>query len=211
MMKLVVLPVLLFFASGLHSIAPASNVDHYFHGIDFKNRSYPYRFSWGKHKLINVLLKNGEYEYDVRDERGWFNLKNVYLTNLTGDRRPEAIVMIWHVACGVSCDGGSALFYLYSFDNHRLKPLWQYETGDNAYGCGLKSFATKRRTMTLELFGRCSPRNRTASSMGKSLIKDLTRVTFKWNGTGFVVRKRQFFSIPERSVLNYEPQIDVAP
>src|SRR5215471_18639873 len=114
-----------------------------------------------------------------------------------------------HVA--VSCDGGSALFYIYSFDKHRLRPLWQYETGDLAYGCGLKSFAAKRGTLTLELFGRCSQGNRTSSSTGKSQIKDLTRLTFKSNGTQFVVHERRFFSVPERSVLNYEPQINVAP
>ena len=207
-MKLLVLPLILFFASSIHlSVTPANIADD-FHGIDFKNRSYPYRFSWGKR--INVPLKNGRYEYDFRIERGWFDMSNVYVTDLTNDGRPEAIVMLSHVACGVSCDGGSALFYIYSFDNHRLNLLWQYETGDLAYGCGLKSFTAKRGTITLELFGRCSQRNRTVSSTGKFHIKDLTRVTFKSNGSRFVVRKQQFVSVPERSVLNYEPEINVS-
>jgi hypothetical protein len=210
-MKFIVLPLLLLFSAAVHSHAAPANVGDDFHGIDFKNRSYPYRFSWGKHKRINVHLKNGKHEYDFRDERGWFDLSHVYIADLTNDRRPEVIVMIWHVACGASCDGGSALFYIYSFDNHRLKPLWQYETGDLAYGCGLKSFSAKRGTLTLELFGRCSQLNRTASSTGKSQIKDLTRVTFKSNGARFVVHKRKFFSAAERSVLNYEPQINVGP
>jgi hypothetical protein len=195
------LPIFLFFSVAAYA------TDN-FHGIDFKNRSYPYRFSWGKR--INVPLKNGRYEYDFRTERGWFELSNVYVINLTNDGRPEAIVMLSHVACGVSCDGGSALFYIYSFDSHRLRPLWQFETGDLAYGCGLKSFTAKRSTLTVELFGRCSQRNRTESSTGKFQIKDLTRVTLKTNGSRFVVRKRQFVSVPERSVLNYEPQINVA-
>jgi hypothetical protein len=206
-MKLLVLSLLFLFSAPIYSLAPANVADD-FHGIDFKTRSYPYRFSWGKHKRVDVRLKNGKYEYDFRDERGWFDLSHVYITDVTNDTHPEAIVMISHVACGVSCE--SALFYIYSFDNHRLKPLWQYETGDLAYGCGLKSFTAKRGTLTLELFGRCSPRNRTASSTGKSQIKDLTRVTLKSKGTRFVVRKRQFVSVPERSVLNYEPQINVS-
>jgi hypothetical protein len=208
-MKLLVLSLLFLFSAPIYSLAPANVADD-FHGIDFKTRSYPYRFSGGKHKRVDVRLKNGKYEYDFRDERGWFDLSHVYITDVTNDTHPEVIVMISHVACGVSCDGGSALFYIYSFDNHRLKPLWQYETGDLAYGCGLKSFTAKRGTLTLELFGRCSPRNRTASSTGKSQIKDLTRVTLKSNGTRFVVRKRQFVSVPARSVLNYEPQINVS-
>ncbi|SRR5713226_8752703 len=209
-MKLLVLSLLLLFSPAVHpltlSTRPASADS--FHGIDFKEFSYPYTFSWGKR--VNVHLKNGRYEYDFRTERGWFDLSHVYITDLTNDRRPEAIVMLWHVACGVSCDGGSALFYIYSFDDRRLKPLWQYETGDLAYGCGLKSFAAKHGTLTIELFGRCSRRNQTPSSAGKFQVKDLTRVTFKSNGTRFVVRKREFFSSPERRVLNYEPQINIA-
>jgi hypothetical protein len=208
-MKLFVLPLLFLFCAAVHPLAPPANVADDLHGIDFKNRSYPYRFSWGKR--VHVPLKHGRYEYDFRIERGWFDLSHVYITDLTNDRRREVIVMISHVSCGVSCDGGAVLFYVYSFDNQRLKPLWQYETGDLAYGCGLKSFAAKRGTLTLELFGRCSQRNRTASSTGKFQVNDLTRLTFKSNGTRFVIRKRQFFSVPERSVLNYQPQINVTP
>jgi len=133
----------------------------------------------------------------------------VYISDVTGDNRPEAIVMLWHVACGVSCDGGSALFYIYSFQNRALKPLWQYETGSLAYGCGLKSFAAKETTLTVELFGRCSQRNQTSSVTGKFQVKDATRVTFKLNRTRFVLRKRKFVSLLEQSVLNYEPQINV--
>src|SRR5436190_11091994 len=140
-MKLLLLPlVIVFFASA----AATANTDDNFHGIDFNNHSYPYRFSWGEQKRINVRLTNGKYEYDFRDERGWFDLSHVYVTDLIGDSRPEVIVMLWHVACGVSCDGGSALFYMYSFDNHHLTPVWQYETGDLAYGCGLKSFTARK-------------------------------------------------------------------
>ena len=209
-MKLCLLPLVLFFAS----VATTANVDDSFHGIDFKNRSYPYRLSWGKHRRINVHLKNGRYEYDFRDERGWFDLSHVYVTDLTNDRRPEAIVMLWHVACGVSCDGGSALFYIYSFDNHRLKPLWQYETGSLAYGCGLKSFTANRTGLTLELFARCSKQNRPLNETpltGTFQVTGITRVSLGFNGARFVTRKRQFFSSAERSVINYEPQINVGP
>jgi hypothetical protein len=203
------LALLLFLFSGtVHPLAPPANIADDFHGIDFKNHPYPYRFAWGRR--IDVPLKNGRFEYDYRTERGWFDLSDVYVTDLTNDGRPEAIVMLSHVACGVSCDGGSALFYIYSFDHQRLKLLWQYETGDLAYGCGLKSFAAERGTLTLELFGRCSQRNRTVSSTGKFQIKDLTRVRLKSNGTRFVVRKREFVSVPERSVLNYKSQINVS-
>jgi hypothetical protein len=183
-----------------------------FHGIDFKNFSYPYRFWNGRN--AHVPLKTGEHEYDIKTDRGWFRLSHVYLTDVTGDNRPEAIVMLWHVSCGASCDGGSALFYIYRFQNHRLKLLWQYETGSLAYGCGLKSFAAKGTTLTVEQFGRCTRRNRNlneTSLTGKFQVDGVTRITLKSNGSRFVAHKRKFFSTPERSVLNYEPQIDIAP
>src|SRR5437660_6577429 len=105
------LPLLFIFSLAAHPFAPPANVAGDFHGIDFKNRSYPYRFSWGKR--VHIPLKNGRYEYDFRIERGWFDVSHVYVTDLTNDGHSEAIIMIWHVACGVSCDGGSALFYIY--------------------------------------------------------------------------------------------------
>jgi len=38
-------------------------VEH-FHGIDFNNYTYPYKFSWGRN--VRVTLKNGQYEYDLK-------------------------------------------------------------------------------------------------------------------------------------------------
>jgi hypothetical protein len=207
-MKLLVLPLVLLFANGVTSIAASANVADDFHGIDFKNFSYPYRLSSGKH--VNFHLKNGQYEYDYPGARGLVELHHIYITNLINDREPEAVVMLLHATCGASCDGGSALFYVYSFRNRRLIPFWQYETGSFGYGCGLKSFSAKRGTLTLELFGRCSRHNQTDSSPGKFLVKDMTRITFKSTGRGFVLRKRQFFSSPERDVRNYEPEFDIA-
>jgi hypothetical protein len=203
---LLVFSILLDAPPALATAKPKLVADN-FHGIDFNNYTYPYRFSWGRN--VHVAMKSGEYKYDLKTERGWFSLAHVYIADITGDNRPEAIVMLWHVACGVSCDGGSALFYVYSFENRALKALWQYETGSLAYGWGLKSFAAKGTTLTVELFGRCSQRNQTASATGKFQVTDATRLTFKSTGTQFVVRKRKFLSFPERSVLNYEPQIIV--
>lgn len=108
-MKVLALLFLFFFPPS-YSSGQSPHVADQFHGIDFSNRSLPYRFSWGKQ--IQLALKNGNYEYDFQNERGWFRLENVYVTDVEGDKRPEAIVMLWHVACGVSCDGGSALFYI---------------------------------------------------------------------------------------------------
>jgi hypothetical protein len=73
----------------------------------------PYRFSY--ERTINVTLKNGEYEYDFNESRGWFSLRDVYYVDVTGDQIPDAIVNLSHVEWGTgSCDGGSDLFFIYS-------------------------------------------------------------------------------------------------
>jgi hypothetical protein len=191
--------------------SPAANsptvVPDAFKQIDFRNLSYPYKFSFGKR--VEVALKGGEYEYDFKDEQGSFKLANVYFADLTGDSRPEAIVMLWHVSCGVSCDGGAAHFYVYSVSKHQLKSLWRYETGSLAYGCGLKSFAIDGTRITVELFGQCVNRKDVAPETRKFQAKDITRLTFESNANRIVARKRTLIPTPERSVLNYEPQISI--
>jgi hypothetical protein len=196
-------------SAGGQSSAPNSEmlVPNAFKQIDFKNFSYPYKFSFGKR--VKVALKNGEYEYDFTDERGWFNLSNVYFVDLTQDKRPEAVVMLWHVSCGVSCDGGSALFYVYSLQRHTLKSIWQYETGSLAYGCGLKSFSVNGKEISVELFGRCANGKDQSSGLGKFQVKDITRLTFESNFSKIVARKRTIIPTPQRSVLNYEPLINI--
>ena len=178
-----------------------------FKHIDFRNYSYPYEFGQGRKR--NIALKNGEYEYEVEDDRGWFDLSNVYYVDLTGDTKPEAIVILWHVSCGVSCDGGAALFYIYTARQDRLKTLWQYETGSLAYGCGLKSFSVRNREITMELFGRCFDEIEASLRLGKFQVKDTTRFTFKFNGRKFIDEKKGYISALERDVVNYKPEISI--
>jgi len=185
-------------------IAPES-----FKHIDFKNFSYPYKFSYNGRK-INFTLKNGGYEFDFEDDdRGWFNFSDVFYVDLTSDDKLEAIVMLSHVSCGVSCDGGARLFYIFTSGQSKLKPLWQFETGSLGYGCGLKSFTVKDKKITMELFGRCFDEKEESSAMGKFQVKDTTRLIFGFNGKKFVEEKKEFISVPERSVLNYRPEISI--
>jgi hypothetical protein len=145
----------------------------------------------------------------VKGDRGWFNLKDVYYSDLTGDGTPEAIVILWHVSCGASCDGGAGLFYVYEARRNKLKPVWQYETGSLAYGCGLKSFAARSREITVELFRRCFDEKEESVGTGKFQAKDTTRLTFGFDGRKFVERKKEIIPAPERSVLNYQPVISI--
>ena len=154
--------------------------------IDFEHHSYgPYRFYGGR--KINLTLKNGEYEYDFYESQGWFSLRDVYYVDITGDQIPEAFVNLSHVECGVSCDGGADLFFIYSKNAEgKLKELFQYETGTYAYGCGLKSLTLEGGEVQIELFGRCPEPGREYPGPGKYMVKDLTQVGFLYHEKGFL-------------------------
>ena len=78
-----------------------------FDRIDFWNHYYGlYTTSAGK--KINLTLKSGVLE--LTDGSGWFELRDVFSKDLTGDRIAEAILRLSHVRCGVPCDGGADLF-----------------------------------------------------------------------------------------------------
>src|SRR5712692_2695205 len=97
-----------------------------FKNIDFKNFSYPTSF-----KRASIRLKDGTYEYAVRRGGGGdtFDLMDVDYVDLTGDGEKEAVVRLDWVSCGVSCDGGSDLFYFYSIKRGRPVLLSRIEMG----------------------------------------------------------------------------------
>ena len=187
-----------------YKIAPEA-----FAHIDFENHSYgSYRLWSGK--KINLRLKNGELEYDYPSEdTGWFNFEDVYYVDVTGDGVPEALVLLSHVGCGVSCDGGAALFYIYSTHKNKLHRIWKYETGSLANGCGLKSFSFDKKEIALEVFGRCTKEATESPGSGKFLIADLTRSVFKYNGRRVVRTGLKFLSTPATDVKNYKSDIRI--
>lgn len=124
-----------------------------FKNIDFKNLAYS--ISW-KHRTI--ALKGGRVEYfeDKYLGNAWFEYLDVDYIDLTGDGQKDAVVQLFWVSCGASCDGGSHLFYFYSIKRGRLTLLSRIETGSLAAdGCGLKSFVIKKTTLALEVFRVC--------------------------------------------------------
>jgi hypothetical protein len=183
-------------------------VPEQFKEIDFEKISYPYKFSYNGRK-INFVPKDGKYEYEEKYGGGWFELSDTFYVDLTNDKNPEVIVLLWHVSCGGSCDGGSALFYIYTPQQNKLKSLWQFETGSFGYGCGLKSFTVKDKKITMELFGRCFDKTKESLGMSKFQAKDTTRLTFSFNGKRFVEENKEFISVPVRFVQNYDPEISI--
>ena len=178
--------------------------------IDFKHRSYgPYKFYGGR--KINLALKNGEYEYDFNERRGWFSFSDVYYVDITGDQIPDALVNLSHVECGGgSCDGGSDLFFIYSKNaDGKLKELFQYETGSYAEGCGLKSLTVKGTEVQLELFGRCPQPAMNYPDPGKFMVKDLTQLGFRYHEKGFLSTTTRFVSTDVVDVKNYKPEVHI--
>lgn len=180
-----------------------------FKRIDFENFSYPYEFSYDGRK-INIALKKGKFEYEEKPSGGgWFDLSDIFYVDLTNDKNPEAIVLLWHVSCGGSCDGGAPLFYIYTLEQNKLKPLWQFETGSLAYGCGLKSFTVKNQKITMELFGRCFEKTDESPTMNKFEVKDTTLLTFRFNGKKIVEEKKELIPTDVRNVMNYLSEISI--
>lgn len=176
-----------------------------FSNVDFRNFSYGvYMTSEGK--PINLTLTQS---LKPLNESGWVELKDVYYKDLTGDRQAEAIVRLSHVSCGVSCDGGADIFYVYTMRNGKLRKIWGYETGSYAYGCGLKSFTMGNKQMVLELFGRCARPSMEAPGPAKFVIEDFTFILFEFDGSRFITKTLEFIPDPARNVMNYKPEIRV--
>ena len=176
--------------------------------IDFKHHSYgPYRFYGGR--KINLALKNGEYEFEFYERRGWFSLTDVYYVDITGDQIPDAFVNLSLIECGDgSCDGGSDLFFIYSINaDGKLKELFQYQTGSYAYGCGLKSLTLAGREVRLELFGRCPRPGMEYPGPGKFMVQDLTQLVFRHHEKGFLSTTTEFVTTDVVDVKNYKPKV----
>ncbi len=182
-----------------------------FREVDFRNFTYKRAFQ-GK----NVALKNGTREYEDREGGGGdtFEFSDVSYADVTGDGKKEAIVRLNRISCGVSCDGGLALFYFYSTKQGRPALLWEIQSGSLAYDCGLKSFIVAGRKLTFEVFRKCifagglvSPKD--SEDGGKFNAQFFTRFTFQFNGRTFALKKKEVFPFTGE-VKNYDAEISIS-
>jgi len=179
-----------------------------FSTTDFKNLSYRTTLR-GK-----VLLKDGRFEHRDRTGGGdQIELRGVNYADLIDDDRPEAVVHLTQVSCGVSCDGGSDFFYFYSGAGGRLRSLSRLETGSLAYGCGLKSFAVEQRRLTVEVFKECNTNGSTLRLLrpieGKFIARSYTRFIFRFMNRGLALQHRQTFPNTNTEIMNYSPEIRI--
>jgi hypothetical protein len=81
-----------------------------FKSVDFNN----FEYDFGR-------LKDGEFEkeHSGKYARGGsrFSFDDVFYIDLIGDSKKEAVVFLYRVGCGGSCDGGSNIIYFYSSRN----------------------------------------------------------------------------------------------
>jgi hypothetical protein len=184
-----------------------------FKEIDFKNFTYPSSFENGQ-----IKLKDGSYEYPRPEGGGGddFELSGVDFVDLTGDGKKEAVVQLFWLSCGGSCDGGVHLFYVYSIRRNKPELFWRIESGSTAYGCGLKFLAVNGRKINLELFNNCRYKGATPVStptegeFGKFSALVYTRFLFQSDGKKVALKKRDVLPYPQGSAKNYSSEVSIS-
>lgn len=175
-----------------------------FKGINFATRSYGnYQLSEGLNR--DLVLIDGQFR-EFGASQHWFDLDDVFYTDLTGDGSPEAIVMMTHLQCGTRCDGGKNLIYIYS-QNYPMQEILKYESGSGMEGCSLKSFTVKKRRLTLELFGHCPQPAGATSDFVRRETYDVTRIEFFFNGKQLVPKPSAFLTLPDRNEVSYGVEV----
>ena len=195
------------------STEPETEAPAEFKNVDFRNFTYPSSFEHG-----NIKLKDGLYEYPRPEGGGGddFELRGLNFVDLNADGKKEALVQIFWLSCGGSCDGGVHLFYVYSIRQNKPVLFWRIESGSPGYGGGLKSFAIKGQKITLELFNNCRYRGVTPLSVptegefGKFSALVYTRFLFESGGRGVALKKREVFPFPPGDAKNYRAEISIS-
>jgi hypothetical protein len=177
-----------------------------FKDVDFENFKYPI-----------THLKNGK-----KDERNpknplaggqTFTLSDVFYIDLNGDRKKEAVVMLYAVGCGASCDGGKNIIYFYSPENGKAKLLDQIDTGSKSSGCSLKSLVIKNKKIITEQFGRCLKKSDTDENQGyscKFCVRDRTRSVYSFANRELRRESNDVTEITESDVMNYQAEISIS-
>jgi len=171
--------------------------------IDFKNFKYPY-----------ARLKNGEYIEERKNRSGGitYSFDDVFFVNLNDDKKKEAVVMLYAVSCGGSCDGGKSIVHFYSSEKSKPKLVDWIELGSRSNGCSLKSLKIIEKKIFIEQFGRCSrtPRyeeNRVYSC--KFCVKDLTSSVYIIKNSELFREASEEIETSETNVMNYFAEISI--
>lgn len=176
--------------------------------VDFRNRSYGnYTFADGE--IAQLTLNSGRF-IRTNTSSDWFDYIDTVYTDLTGDGIREAIVLLNHLECGPSCDGGKSLIYVYSsnYVTEGVNELLRYESGSGLKGCSVRSLNVKNEKLSVELFGHCSNLSGPPIN-GTSPEAQMTRVDFRFDGEYLLPGKKTYFRMPDRDEVNWGVQIKI--
>ena len=186
------------------SVAPTGAAQSVNHRVDFRNFTYP--GIWLKRPF---RLRGGKADAKSSGCMTEYSFQNVQYLDLTGDRKPEALVTIkdW-TACGSS--GVSEYYYVYSVNANRPRLLWKFATGSES-AAGLKEFHINGRTLVIEVYGnyRIVGAKPKVAAWPKICCPDCcpekyTRLFVSWNGRRFSQTKRAVFPFTFATIDDYE-------
>jgi hypothetical protein len=178
-----------------------------FERIDFENRSYG-AYTSAEGKKIELRLMDGEFR--LPNDSGQFSLMDVYYRDLTGDGLQEAIVWLSHLHCNEgSCNRRTDLFYVYSLRDRTLKPIWEYETGSYAEGCGLRAITFWQKQINLMLFGECPGPAMDHPAPANYISRGFTHILLEFDGRHFTQAATEFYITPPTDLHDYKPAINI--
>jgi hypothetical protein len=193
-----------------YEINKTSDVPERFKSIDFANMSYRTTYNG------MIKLTAGAYEKSAGIGGTTISLGAVDYVDLDKDGQPEAIVQLYQLICGGSCDGSSTLFYFFSATQGKPVLLSRLEMGSVAYTCGLKSFDLKGSSLTLEAFRRCGLAGDHLRSAydadevgGKFIANEFTRFDLKFQGRRFVLLRRKVLPNLTPDIRNFRESVKI--
>lgn len=172
--------------------------------VDFQNFKYPF----GR-------LKDGEL--DTRDPNDpvaggmTFSLTDVFYVDLDANENEEAVVLMTAVGCGVSCDGGATVVYLYSIDVRTPKLRGKIDFGSRSSGCSLKSLVIENSKFEVVQFGKCKngPYSDPTVPKCKFCASGETNSTWIFKGGNLRRTTVEEHAAPEVDTMNYVSTITI--
>jgi hypothetical protein len=168
--------------------------------VDFRNFTYKEIQAKGK----PAKLKDGRLEFETKYCMTELTVEDVEYADLTGDDEEEAIFSVDdYTACGSSAV--SSYFYIYSLKNNRLKLLWHFKTGAQAFG-GLKDFRLDGKEIVFELYGKAETdgtRPKIADEIptpAECCPTHYTQFRLAWNGRKFAQKSAEVFPYTKPSI-----------
>ena len=152
---------------------------------DFENFEYPHLCFDGNNRPFT--LKNGRY---TNKGGGELDYARVKYADVTGDGKPEAMVILTIDTGGTAHPHCVFIFSLEDAATKRVKDLWDFETGDRADG-GLRRIYGQDGSLIIERYVL-------ESNWGSCCSKYFMREKYRWNGHKFQKEQDEKLDNPSR-------------